>query len=284
MSFTRKSIADHLDSYDDEIAQLQESKRETLADYREQLAEKGFGKAAIKAEVEALKVAMRRRRAIVKKGAEEIENADALADEIFVEISGPAPRATHVANSVPDHDPETGEITEQPETANQSATSEGESDAIAKSADDRNVSENNLINGAGQAGQEAGRQPPVETCNDEAPTESAADTISAPNFTGPQLSAVPGGEPSKPSSDDGGAKTDGGDAAIPVRSDDQSAYRSTQSEQAANPIPDDDVPAFLKKDRYVLRPHCLNPSLCAGSGAKHCHACTKAMAETEVAA
>ncbi|TPM37069.1 hypothetical protein FJ964_30305 [Mesorhizobium sp. B2-3-2] len=27
-----------------------------------------------------------------------------------------------------------------------------------------------------------------------------------------------------------------------------------------------------------LRPHCLNPDLCAGSGREHCHACKKAMA------
>jgi hypothetical protein len=34
---------------------------------------------------------------------------------------------------------------------------------------------------------------------------------------------------------------------------------------------------------FVLRPHCLNPDLCAGSGANHCHACKKAMAEGEAA-
>jgi hypothetical protein len=118
MSFTRKSIADHLDSYDDEIATLQEGKRETLADYRQQLADAGMSKGGIKAEIEALKVAMRRRRAIAKKGEEVVEEADVLADEIFAEITSRAPRATRVREDIEEFDPETGEVIEdQPETA-----------------------------------------------------------------------------------------------------------------------------------------------------------------------
>lgn len=52
-----------------------------------------------------------------------------------------------------------------------------------------------------------------------------------------------------------------------------------QSEQAAE---DFEPPAFLVK-KEPLRPHCLNPDLCAGSGRQHCHRCTKAMAESEAA-
>lgn len=116
MSFTRKSIADHLDSYDDEIATLQEGKRETLADYRQQLADAGMSKGGIKAEIEALKVAMRRRRAIAKKGEEVVEEADVLADEIFAEITSRAPRATRVREDIEEFDAETGEVIEdQPE-------------------------------------------------------------------------------------------------------------------------------------------------------------------------
>lgn len=118
MSFTRKSIADHLDSYDDEIATLQEGKRETLADYRQQLADAGMSKGGIKAEIEALKAAMRRRRAIAKKGEEVVEEADVLADEIFAEITSRAPRATRVREDIEEFDAETGEVIEdQPETA-----------------------------------------------------------------------------------------------------------------------------------------------------------------------
>lgn len=118
MSFTRKSIADHLDSYDDEIATLQEGKRETLADYRQQLADAGMSKGGIKAEIEALKVAMRRRRAIAKKGEEVVEEADVLADEIFAEITSRAPRATRVREDIEEFDADTGEVIEdQSETA-----------------------------------------------------------------------------------------------------------------------------------------------------------------------
>lgn len=48
---------------------------------------------------------------------------------------------------------------------------------------------------------------------------------------------------------------------------------------------DDDVPAFLRKDRppVALRPHCLNPEMCAGSGREHCWSCRKAMAASEAA-
>lgn len=99
-AYTRKSLADYLDSYDEEIASLQESKREMLQDYRAQLAEKGFGKSAIKAEIDGLKVAMRRRRAITKKGAEEVDQADAIADEIFLEITASARRDTRARENI----------------------------------------------------------------------------------------------------------------------------------------------------------------------------------------
>lgn len=59
--------------------------------------------------------------------------------------------------------------------------------------------------------------------------------------------------------------------------------------EAVSPLPastdhsDEGIPAFLKRDRKPLRPNCLNPDLCAGSGRDHCHACKKAMAEVEAA-
>jgi len=95
MTVTRKSLADTIDGYDDEIAALQESKRETFQSYREDLAEHGIDKDGIRAEVEAVKKAIKRRRLVAEKSAEAVENADALADEIFAEISpSRAPRAT----------------------------------------------------------------------------------------------------------------------------------------------------------------------------------------------
>lgn len=113
MSFTRKSLADHLDSYDDEITELQNSKREMLNDYRAQLAGLGWGKQEIKSEIEGLKVAMRRRRAIKKVGDEAVEEADAIADEIFEEITRVA-RGARVHGNIEKFDANTGEILDDP--------------------------------------------------------------------------------------------------------------------------------------------------------------------------
>lgn len=46
---------------------------------------------------------------------------------------------------------------------------------------------------------------------------------------------------------------------------------------------DDDVPAFIKRDRKPLRPNCLNPDNCAGYGSHTCHSCTVAAREVESA-
>ncbi|PSM18245.1 GapR family DNA-binding domain-containing protein [Nitratireductor sp. StC3] len=67
---------------------------------------------------------------------------------------------------------------------------------------------------------------------------------------------------------------------------------STASAEADAPCPapgasatisDDEIPDFVKKPfarpARPLRPHCLNPGLCAGTGSKHCHSCTKALGE-----
>lgn len=111
MPITRKSLADTIDAYDDEIASLQSSKRDTFQAYREQLADL-MGKDEVKVEIEAAKAAIKRRRAIREKGEEVVEHKDALVDEIFEEITATrAPRATRVEN-IDEFDAETGEIIE----------------------------------------------------------------------------------------------------------------------------------------------------------------------------
>jgi uncharacterized protein (UPF0335 family) len=93
---------------------------------------------------------------------------------------------------------------------------------------------------------------------------------------------------------DGGGRHVGGEARHEINQSEGGAFvavtgraqltnANSVEPSPSDAIPDDDVPAFLKKDRYVLRPHCLNPSLCAGSGREHCHACKRAMAESEAA-
>lgn len=87
MTLTRKTLADAIDAYDAEIETLQSGKRETYAEYRQQLADAGMGKDAVKAEVDATKAAIKRRQSIAKKGNEVIDAKDALTDEIFAEIT-----------------------------------------------------------------------------------------------------------------------------------------------------------------------------------------------------
>jgi hypothetical protein len=63
-SYTRKSLADAIDAYDEEIAAYQSGKRDTFQVYRQQLVAAGFDKDAVKAEIEAAKKAIRRRQII----------------------------------------------------------------------------------------------------------------------------------------------------------------------------------------------------------------------------
>jgi endonuclease/exonuclease/phosphatase family metal-dependent hydrolase len=90
---TRSEMADAVDALDADIADLQEAKRNLFASYRADL-EGTHDKDAVKAEIAALKAAIRRRQKAVADP--ENEQAVDLADEIFAEISAPAPRATHV--------------------------------------------------------------------------------------------------------------------------------------------------------------------------------------------
>lgn len=114
--------------------------------------------------------------------------------------------------------------------------------------------------------------------NREARAKRSSNSEPGPD---PQVPALPGGEASIPSSPAAGAKSDGlqsiadqGGAQAPVVIEDR------EGEQAAT-ISEDDIPAFLRPTK--MRPHCLNPDLCAGSGYNHCHRCKQAMAESGAA-
>ena len=114
MAMTRKSLAEIIEGYDAQVAELQASKRTTYDDYRHDLAKSGYDKDAVKAEIEAFKLALRRKANVKKTSDEAVAAQDELVDEIFAEITAArAPRATRVANPVPDHDPITGEIADE---------------------------------------------------------------------------------------------------------------------------------------------------------------------------
>lgn len=138
-----------------------------------------------------------------------------------------------------------------------------------------NMNENNFSAEASYA-EATGREPTVREIEKVQPE-------TANLRAGPQYSAVPGGEPSIPSSDDGGAKTEDRANDLPGRSDDKSVTHYSQSEQAAKSNSDEGIPAFLKRDRKPLRPNCMNPDSCAGYGSHTCHSCTVAAREVEPA-
>lgn len=123
MARSRCELSDVYEAQDLIIAAAQDVKREATKAYREFLDGRGMDKDAIKAEVEGFKKAFRRKMEGQKKGTEAVEHVDAIADEIYLEITSPAPRATRVAIDVPsfvafasngseyEYDAETGEIT-----------------------------------------------------------------------------------------------------------------------------------------------------------------------------
>ena len=92
-TITRKGLADEIDTYDEAIADLNASKRDRYAAYREQLEREGMAKDNIKTEIAAVKSAIKLRRAIV---ADElaVEERDARVDEVLEEIHART-RTTH---------------------------------------------------------------------------------------------------------------------------------------------------------------------------------------------
>lgn len=110
MAITRKSLADTYAEHDAIIDGAQTAKRDATNAYRKQLDAQGMDRDNIKAEIEGFKLAYRRKVAVESKGVDEVNFRDAIADEIYIEITAPnAPRATRV-EIIEEFDPETGEI------------------------------------------------------------------------------------------------------------------------------------------------------------------------------
>ena len=96
-AITRKSLADEIDTYDQSIADLNQGKKDCFDAYREQMVAAGVAKENVRKEIDAVKAAIRRRRA-VEKDEIAVEEKDALVDEVFAEITARtrAPRATRI--------------------------------------------------------------------------------------------------------------------------------------------------------------------------------------------
>src|SRR5215207_3481537 len=88
---TRRALADAVDAIEDQITALQNRKRELYDTYRTQLVKAGYERTDVKAEIEASKAAIRKRRAAAKD-QQAVEERDALVAEIYDEISSPRAR------------------------------------------------------------------------------------------------------------------------------------------------------------------------------------------------
>jgi hypothetical protein len=86
LPITRRGLADDIDGYDDQIAALQNVKREEFNAYRAELLKAGYEQADVKVEIEACKAAIRKRRAAAKN-QQAVEDRDVLVAEIYDEIS-----------------------------------------------------------------------------------------------------------------------------------------------------------------------------------------------------
>lgn len=96
---SRTALANLIDECDVSIKDFNDSKREAFTSYRTKLENAGWDKDAIKAEIEAVKIAIKRRRVVKVEGIEVIEGKDELVEEVLTEIlTSRAPRATRVEN------------------------------------------------------------------------------------------------------------------------------------------------------------------------------------------
>jgi hypothetical protein len=91
VTITRRTLYDEIDRLDAEIAEFNERKSEIFDAYRQQLKNGGCAKEDVAAEITACKKAFRRLRAL-DKDADAVLEADALVDEIVVELQAPIRR------------------------------------------------------------------------------------------------------------------------------------------------------------------------------------------------
>lgn len=100
---------------------------------------------------------------------------------------------------------------------------------------------------------------------------------------GQSVNALPGQVESQNrcvSTFDGNASLAAREGEKPLHSNSNPQPSSSTDADKAGMEPPPSMPAAQFKP---LRPHCLNPGLCAGSGREHCHSCKKAMAQGEAA-
>lgn len=196
---------------------------------------------------------------------------------------------TNIATELPPHDAETGEILDdKPETI----PSQTQADDAVPSGDQSTATISEIQERPStndEASPEAGPQAEASLvgtdtgmlADREGRNEGEAASVDLPTNSeikpDPSLSEAHDGEP-KPSPAPSSAKSEVAHSLVGQVGEEPGCHVGSNAGQAVT-ISDADVPAFLKTGVTQaitrLRPHCLNPSECAGYGRIHCHGCTK---------
>ncbi|MDK4703875.1 hypothetical protein PH562_16610 [Rhizobium sp. CNPSo 4062] len=273
---SRTSLANEIDEYDQQIADMNTGKRDCFDAYRAQLVAGGMDKTNIKTEIEAVKAAIKRRRA-AKKDPMAVEEKDALIDEIFEEIttSPRAPRATR--ENIEKFDRETGEILDDnsetvggfpvaaaPTNAEETGATQqrdNEADEVPHHLEPTRGDDDGIADSDRRShGQAAGRYP-----------ESQTDGNGTVTVVGTESGTV-----ASPKVLDGRSPVAGESRHHCDVSEDEAGQTLT-----GNPIPEFDPTEDrnLPNPILKLRPHCLHPGGddCGGYGKNHCRDCLRAM-------
>ncbi|TWB61664.1 hypothetical protein FBZ98_1011009 [Rhizobium sp. ERR 922] len=290
---TRTSLANEIDEYDQQIADMNSGKKDCFDAYRAQLIAGGMDKANIKTEIEAVKAAIKRRRA-AKKDPMAVEEKDALIDEIFEEIttSPRAPRATR--EKIEKFDPETGEILEDinPHLAKQivdGMQTEAGRAALMTAVDiliERDEAEEQnaprpSIND--EPSPEAGPQAEASPAGTGSGTLADRDgrhegeAVSAGLPTNSEIAPASQGEAEAPSAERVSPTHDTSSAVANTGGDHVTASSNHAASQAGAIV----NPAPAIKHRF--RPNCQHRDHCKSGTVDHCHSCKVAMREGDAA-
>ncbi|MET3648063.1 DUF2312 domain-containing protein [Phyllobacterium ifriqiyense] len=169
-------------------------------------------------------------------------------------------------------DPDTGEITNSPETATRRLDGFGSvQDGLKMSSNGPNADVAEQQNDIGNA--------------DDTSVTAGETATSSENTPDPRPLTAADGQPGIQSSSPGCVKSDRSPPVVGQGCESGGIYTGTKEEQAVNNF---EPPAFLQpkpmKTARDYRPHCQKPDACGASGLQHCYSCSKLSPEkSEVA-
>lgn len=252
---TRTSLADEIDLLDADIKVLNDSKTAAFTAYREQLIAAGVAKENVKKEIDATKAAIKRRRATTKDEDAVLEN-EALADEIYIEITAKsrAPRAC--VENIEEFDAETGEILDD-------RRSDAGLNIVTKHTEIQvPSSEQSEGNGSRDHQHVHSRQTDEAKHGGQDGEPAGADHATGPKVLDGRSPVAGESRHHCDVSEDGAGQTLTGNPT------------PNTGEGAANT-------ALPAKPKVSFRPNCQHPENCASGTRDHCWSCRRAMQKSE---